>query len=760
MTIIDNKILQKCKLTLDDDIAKHAKWIIKNIYHKEFKNEKDNIRKFGIARVAHGGQHISRTAIFGRILGALVFKKQCELCKEEILAQSYDISLCELMLSLAIDKIKEYIKQLKILQVVLLLHDSGREGDDEDLWDQDSAINCYKYLTKVLQLDKDEAIKWAERVANKSFKKISKYKKLQVIKDKNDKEQFNWLEVNKSTQESDDIFRDIIHDADALDIMRTPKGKNFDVKRLYLYCKYKDENHTLKLLKNISNDAKKLIKKQDIIFGFYNKSILNKKKTYENSEDCYVKTLGDVINSYNYSYLFNLFYYIPRIVEEFSLGKDLFYGREAVTSKGQEGMRNCFVRKLEEFYQVVTKINGDRQKTFLNDNVFYHYIKDNQANDYESLCKNSIFSIIDIIHRIFAKEKGNQGKKWPEIAEKYRLFLIKQGYTYSKELKIFTHKNKKMFKLNNMGGKEKYIYFISQLCKLAPVFITTKMKGKIHFLLTGIDIPRALNKRGISITGSELRSIYRNRFNDSIIDRIIFWKQSENPYNKDKIYIKVAAPWITNPKLWNKYKPKSHGHIAFQIAVLFKEKVSDKTNEEIKTVEAFFNNHYKLKYKNDPNYENKMRKNRQAIYKIFVARLQKKDKKFKQRKDVQKLKAKLPVNVQIKKVKTDIKLAWALGIGTIIWTMGFSFIPALATAAVITAIKRKEVKLLKKMKKLQITGNIAIEKNINKSRKYSSNNYCGIFRFRNSTIKLLEQIGNDSSSNDVTQRDLIKLDIS
>jgi hypothetical protein len=270
MVTIDKAILQTCKLTLDDDISKHAQWIIKNIYHQEFKDEYEQYlsRQYGIARLGHGGQHVSRTAIYGKILASFVFKTRCVQYR-------------------SIEELEYAIKQIKILQIVLLLHDSGREGDDEDLWDKDSAINCYKYLTKVLKLSKEEAIKWAERIVNKSFKKISKYKKLQVTKDKNGKEQFNWLEVDKSTQQQDDIFRDIIHDADVLDIMRTPKGENFDIKRLYIFDRCKRKNKKLeKLLQKIVESARQLIEKQDAINGKMTIDVINKKKTYENSKSC------------------------------------------------------------------------------------------------------------------------------------------------------------------------------------------------------------------------------------------------------------------------------------------------------------------------------------------------------------------------------------------------------------------------------------------------------------------------------------------
>ena len=105
---------------------------------------------------------------------------------------------------------------------------------------------------------------------------------------------------------------------------------------------------------------------------------------------------------------------------------------------------------------------------------------------------------------------------------------------------------------------------IRRKCKYAISFNVTRNKN-IHFLLSGLNQQNIMDQRGLSnndsdptnpkyalksITGSELKYIYRNWNNQSFKKHVYFYElQNGTP-------VVVKPPWITNPTLWKPYIPK------------------------------------------------------------------------------------------------------------------------------------------------------------------------------------------------------------
>jgi len=94
-------------------------------------------------RVYHGIAHVSRVAFYIPIL--IHFYKR----------YSPTISISP--------------DDIKLLQLAALFHDSGREREEEDKWDLDSASFLYYYLTFTLKINKEKSREFAEAIANKDY---------------------------------------------------------------------------------------------------------------------------------------------------------------------------------------------------------------------------------------------------------------------------------------------------------------------------------------------------------------------------------------------------------------------------------------------------------------------------------------------------------------------------------------------------------------------------------------------------------------
>jgi ankyrin repeat protein len=138
-------------------------------------------------------------------------------------------------------------QELKLIQIALLLHDSGREGDGEDLWDTDSSVNIFQYLTSRLNVDPTLAKKVVEAVRNKDWKPGEKYYQFNM-----EAEQFDESIRNEPLPQEMQRLRLAIHYGDCIDVQRV--RKMFKQKHLLLIQQNYPENDKIKAV------SKKLIR--------------------------------------------------------------------------------------------------------------------------------------------------------------------------------------------------------------------------------------------------------------------------------------------------------------------------------------------------------------------------------------------------------------------------------------------------------------------------------------------------------------------
>lgn len=205
---LDPDKFKNSEIKLVSDIADHAALAFELIYKNPYPDGK---RISGIARYAHGIQHVSRVAAYIPVLANL-YRRHGD---EEALALTPE--------------------DLKLLQIAALFHDSAREDEGEDLWDDQSAILLYHYLTDVLKVNTEKAILLAEAVANKdannAFNPDSNSKPKQYYRlNREENGKLTWV---LSPKPGKNIFQKIIHDADSLDIHRA--RDHFDARYLDFY---------------------------------------------------------------------------------------------------------------------------------------------------------------------------------------------------------------------------------------------------------------------------------------------------------------------------------------------------------------------------------------------------------------------------------------------------------------------------------------------------------------------------------------------
>ena len=89
---------------------------------------------------------------------------------------------------------------------------------------------------------------------------------------------------------------------------------------------------------------------------------------------------------------------------------------------------------------------------------------------------------------------------------------------------------------------------IRRACKAAIDYITSRQGRRLHFLLDSLDMNRIINKTDTSMTGSELRYIYRRWSRSADVQkRVWFYRNS----------VQVDPPWVTHRSAWDAYHPKS-----------------------------------------------------------------------------------------------------------------------------------------------------------------------------------------------------------
>lgn len=183
------------------------------------------------------------------------------------------------------------------IEIATLLHDSARQDDGEDLWDQDSALNVYHHLIITHHIPVETAAWIAECMANKDAEPGASFYTLNPMS-------ITWTEgiYDVQKQTSHGRLIDVIHDADCLDIIRARKV--FDMRYLRFYKKYVTYVDTpegpkltdlglthLELLSYIVIATRGLIATQG---DSYESACLQIKHTYEYDRNPFEKTLQDI----------------------------------------------------------------------------------------------------------------------------------------------------------------------------------------------------------------------------------------------------------------------------------------------------------------------------------------------------------------------------------------------------------------------------------------------------------------------------------
>lgn len=233
-------------------VADAADLVITNIYNLTF-HERDisDVRTESGHRfysVIHGGMHVSRTAIWLECF-AQIYKHLGEEISPE---------------------------DLKILQVVALMHDSGRDGDDGvDYWDKDSTVNCYRFLKYTLGFSDEAASRFASCIVNKDS---TAEKTLTYVETAEGEGKFIATPVPYKPL----IFR-LMQVADCFDILRARLV--FEVRYLDIWPVLKVDREMRDLLIAMINKARHVISTQGDQFGAINYKI--KAKFHTNSAGCY-----------------------------------------------------------------------------------------------------------------------------------------------------------------------------------------------------------------------------------------------------------------------------------------------------------------------------------------------------------------------------------------------------------------------------------------------------------------------------------------
>lgn len=228
----------------------------KALYSQPYPGSED-VSKEGIARLMHGMQHVSRAAFYSQLWANLYRSNGVELSDEDV----------------------EHI------QIATILHDSARQGEETDYWDNESAINIYHYMVDELKVDSDRAKLIAESMANKDAKAGDKFLVLNT-----NTMAFDEASYDAAKQASHGKFIDCIHDADCLDIIRA--RDHFDLKYLNFYHNQvvKPEGidrNNLELMSQVVTQARGLIAKQGDKRGSLDFEL---KKQFELAEDPYQQT--------------------------------------------------------------------------------------------------------------------------------------------------------------------------------------------------------------------------------------------------------------------------------------------------------------------------------------------------------------------------------------------------------------------------------------------------------------------------------------
>ena len=247
-----------------DSIDKHTECVFNNIYKHRYANTpllaQINPK---LPRFSHGIQHVSRVAIYIPILANLYRKYN------------------------HIQALQLTQRDVHLLQIAALLHDSGRQADGKDYWDQDSAIFAYYYLTQILREDHATAKLMSEAIANKDplAKNCPLHFEININSVGN---QISWG-FFEGPPSSHNIFQDILGDADRLDVIRS--RDHFDAEQLIFYQKIAAHNPiAFEDMARLITEVRSLI----ALGGDTCRAYIPKTKERYNTPHCHQLTLQDL----------------------------------------------------------------------------------------------------------------------------------------------------------------------------------------------------------------------------------------------------------------------------------------------------------------------------------------------------------------------------------------------------------------------------------------------------------------------------------
>lgn len=171
--------------SFNNPIEVHAKWAFEQIYSKPYQ-EKATTPANTLPRLHHGIEHVGSAAIYVPVFANLYRR----------FGYPDALSLTD--------------EDIKLIQIAVLFHDSGRVNDDKDDTDRDSGLILYDYLINT-GVSTAKAHQMAEAVANKDAD-----------------DGYYWNLVNKGNVltwekgpgKAKSIAQILIHDTDCIDIIR------------------------------------------------------------------------------------------------------------------------------------------------------------------------------------------------------------------------------------------------------------------------------------------------------------------------------------------------------------------------------------------------------------------------------------------------------------------------------------------------------------------------------------------------------------
>lgn len=170
-------------------------------------------------------------------------------------------------------------EELFCVQIAALYHDAGRQGDGEDCheWEMAGASACFQYLVDQ-GYDSSLALRAASAIVNKDYKDSSgqTYYELSV----GDTGELLEATVEKQPGFDKDLWQQLVHDADALEVIRARKV--FDVTRLDCFKRFGSQDQVaLDIIARLTCDARGLIWTRGDGLGHINEEI---KKRYNNKD--------------------------------------------------------------------------------------------------------------------------------------------------------------------------------------------------------------------------------------------------------------------------------------------------------------------------------------------------------------------------------------------------------------------------------------------------------------------------------------------